>query len=76
MLPLGFLFETPICLVDEFRNGNVSPGSGHLAFYRACQARMPRDKRIGAYRALQHVYEKLGVETRTAAATLGWGSEV
>ena len=25
---LGFLFETPLCLVDEFREGNVSPGAG------------------------------------------------
>jgi hypothetical protein len=54
---LGFLFETPICLVDEFRDGNVSPGSGHLAFYRACQARMPQDKRIGAYRADSASYQ-------------------
>jgi len=29
-MPLrGFLFETPICLQEEFREGNVSPGSGH-----------------------------------------------
>jgi len=54
---LGFLFETPICLVDEFRNGNVSPGSGHLAFYRQCQARMPHGKRIGAYRADSASYQ-------------------
>jgi len=31
---LGFLCETPICLVDEFREGNVSPGAGQLEFYR------------------------------------------
>lgn len=24
---LGFLFETPVCLVDEFREGNVSPAA-------------------------------------------------
>src|SRR3989304_1365702 len=30
---LGFLFETPVCLVEEFRAGNVSPGAGHLAVY-------------------------------------------
>jgi len=29
-LPLrGFLFETPICRKEEFREGNVSPGTGH-----------------------------------------------
>ncbi len=48
---LGFLFETPVCLVDEFREGNVSPVAGHLAFYQACQARLPQGKRIAAYRA-------------------------
>jgi hypothetical protein len=32
---LGFLVETPVCLVEEFRDGNISPGSGHLAFYQA-----------------------------------------
>jgi hypothetical protein len=25
---LGFLYETPICLYDEFREGNVAPASG------------------------------------------------
>jgi hypothetical protein len=54
---LGFLFETPVCLVEEFRDGNVSPGTGHLAFYRACQARLPHGKRIGAYRADSASYQ-------------------
>jgi hypothetical protein len=54
---LGFLFETPICLVDEFRNGNVSPGAGHLPFYRACQVRMPHGTWIGAYRADSASYQ-------------------
>ena len=48
---LGFLFETPVYLVEEFRDGRVSPGAGHLAFYRAFQARLPAGKRIGASRA-------------------------
>jgi hypothetical protein len=54
---LGFLFETPVCLVDEFREGNVSPGAGHLAFYRACQARLPQGKRLAAYRADSASYQ-------------------
>ena len=54
---LGFLFETPVCLVDEFREGNISPGTGHLAFYRACQARLPAGKRLGAYRADSASYQ-------------------
>lgn len=54
---LGFLFETPVCLVDEFREGHVSPGAGHLAFYQQCQARLPHGKRIAAYRADSASYQ-------------------
>lgn len=54
---LGFLFETPVCLVDEFREGNVSPGAGHLAFYRACKARMPKGKRMARDRADSASYQ-------------------
>jgi hypothetical protein len=54
---LGFLCETPVCLVDEFREGNVSPGAGHLAFYRACKARMPKGKRMARYRADSASYQ-------------------
>jgi len=54
---LGFLFETPICLFEEFREGNVSPGSGQLAFYRGCQQRMPPGKRIAYYRADSASYQ-------------------
>ena len=38
---LGFVWETSVWLVDEFREGNVSPGAGQLEFYRQCRARMP-----------------------------------
>ncbi len=48
---LGFLFETPVCLMDEFREGNVPPQAGQLAFYRGCKRRMPKGKRLGRYRA-------------------------
>ena len=54
---LGCLFETPLCLVDEFREGNVSPGAGHLAFYRACKARLPVGKRLARYRADSASYQ-------------------
>lgn len=54
---LGFLFETPVCLVDEFREGNVSPGAGQLAFYRQCRARMPVGKRLARYRADSAAYQ-------------------
>jgi hypothetical protein len=48
---LGFLFETPVCLYEEFREGHTSPGSGQLSFYRHCKQRIPRDKRIRFYRS-------------------------
>ena len=54
---LGFVFETPVCLVDEFREGNVSPGAGQLEFYRQCRARMPVGKRLARYRADSASYQ-------------------
>ena len=54
---LGFLFETPVCLVDEFREGNVSPGAGQLEFYRQCRTRMPVGKRLARYRADSASYQ-------------------
>jgi hypothetical protein len=54
---LGFLFETPVCLADEFREGNVSPGAGHLDVYRACKTRLPEGKRMARYRADSASYQ-------------------
>jgi hypothetical protein len=54
---LGFLCETPLCLVDEFREGNVSPWAGQLEFYRQCRARMPVGKRLARYRADSASYQ-------------------
>ena len=54
---LGFLFETPVCLVDEFREGNVSPSAGPLEFYRQCRTRMPVGKRLARYRADSASYQ-------------------
>jgi hypothetical protein len=54
---LGFLWETPVCLVDEFREGNVSPGAGQLEFYRQCRAQMPAGKRLARYRADSASYQ-------------------
>ena len=54
---LGFLFETPVCLVDEFREGNVSPGAGQLEFYQQCRVRMPLGKRLARYRADSASYQ-------------------
>jgi hypothetical protein len=54
---LGFLFETPLCLAEEFREGNVAPQAGQLTFYRECKQRMPPDKRIAYYRADSASYQ-------------------
>lgn len=54
---LGFLFESAICLFDEFREGNESPAAGHVAFYRQCKERMPKGKRIARYRADSASYQ-------------------
>ena len=54
---LGFLFEAKLCLLEEFREGNESPGAGHVAFYRQCKERMPRGKRIGYFRADSASYQ-------------------
>ena len=48
---LGFLFESGLCRLDEFREGNVPPQAGQLDFYRQCQKRMPVGKTISRYRA-------------------------
>lgn len=54
---LGFLFEPALCLLDEFREGNESPASGHVAFYRQCKERMPDGKRIARARADSASYQ-------------------
>jgi hypothetical protein len=48
---VGFLYETPVCLCDEFREGNVAPAFGQKEFYLECKRRMPDGKRVGYYRA-------------------------
>jgi hypothetical protein len=48
---LGFLWEPPVCLANEFREDNVSPAVGHVELYRQCRARMPVGKRMARYRA-------------------------
>jgi len=54
---LAFLYETPVCLYDEFREGNVAPAYGQKAFYLECKRRMPVGKRIGYYRSDSASYQ-------------------
>jgi len=53
----GFLYETPVCLYDEFREGNVAPASGQKEFYLQCKQRMPQGKKIKYYRADSASYQ-------------------
>jgi hypothetical protein len=54
---LGFLYESGVCLLDEFREGNVAPAFGQKEFYLRCKERMPRGKRIGSYRGDSASYQ-------------------
>ena len=54
---LGFLYESPVCLLDEFRQGNVAPAFGQKEFYLQCKQRMPRGKKIGSYRGDSASYQ-------------------
>jgi hypothetical protein len=54
---LGYLFEPGICVYDEFREGNESPGAGHVAFYLGCVQRMPAGKHIARFRADSASYQ-------------------
>ncbi|KWT78951.1 transposase [Candidatus Magnetominusculus xianensis] len=54
---LGFLYETKLCIYDEFREGNTPPAYGQKDFYTECKKRMPREKKIKAYRADSASYQ-------------------
>jgi hypothetical protein len=54
---VGFLYETPICIYDEFREGNVAPAFGQRGFYLECKRRMPASKVIRYYRADSASYQ-------------------
>src|SRR4030066_1194807 len=54
---VGYLYETPVCIYDEFREGNVAPAFGQKGFYLEGKRRMPLGKRIGFYRADRASYQ-------------------
>ncbi len=54
---LGFLYETKICIYDEFREGNVPPAYEQKEFYIECVKRMPEGKKIKYYRADSASYQ-------------------
>jgi hypothetical protein len=54
---VGYLYETPICICDEFREGHVAPAFGQKVFYLECKRRMPAGKVIRYYRADSASYQ-------------------
>jgi len=69
---LGFLFESGVCLHDEFREGNESPGSNQVPFYHQCKERMPLGKRIAFYRADSASYQAEVINNLETDSVL-WG---
>lgn len=54
---VGFLYECGMVLDDEFRDGNVSPGTGALESLKRCDQKMPPGKRISYFRADSASYQ-------------------
>jgi hypothetical protein len=54
---VSFLSECGMVLDDEFRDGNVHPGSGALESLKRCNLKMPKGKRIIYYRADSASYQ-------------------
>ncbi len=54
---VGHIAETGMVIHDEFRDGNVSPGTRNLEFIKQCCAKMPKGKRIKRFRADGATYQ-------------------
>jgi hypothetical protein len=54
---VGHLAENGMVLLDEFREGNDSPGARNLEFLKACVSRMPEGKRIARFRSDSAAYQ-------------------
>lgn len=48
---VGHVAETGMVIHDDFREGNVAPAAGNLAFIKNCIANMPKGKKITKFRA-------------------------
>jgi hypothetical protein len=53
----GHISETGMIIADEFREGNVSPGTRNLEFIKQCCRNMPRRQRIRRLRADSASYQ-------------------
>jgi hypothetical protein len=57
-MPLvGHLAENGLVMHDEFRDGNDCPQSRNLEFIQTCQKRLPKGKRIAAFRSDSAAYQ-------------------
>ena len=54
---VGHLAENGLVIGYEFREGNAAPSSNNLEFMQACEANMPKGKRIKAVRADSAAYQ-------------------
>ena len=60
---VGHIAENGLVLGDEFREGNVLPGSGNLAFIKYCVRQMPKGKGIKLLRSDSAVYQADSINT-------------
>ena len=54
---LGHIAENSMVVGDDFREGNVSPGSRNLEFIKHCVSQLPKGKRIGYFRSDSAAYQ-------------------
>jgi len=54
---VGHIAENGLVLGDEFREGNVPPASGNLAFIKHCIRQMPKGKGIKFLRSNSAAYQ-------------------
>ena len=54
---VGHIAENGLILGDEFREGNVAPARGNLAFINYCIRQMPKGKRIAFLRSDSAAYQ-------------------
>ncbi len=54
---VGHLAENGLIVGDEFRDGNIAPAVGNLAFIKHCVRQMPKRKRITALRSDSAAYQ-------------------
>ena len=54
---VGHIAENGLVLGDEFREGNVAPASGNLAFIKHCIRQMPKGKGIKFLRSDSAAYQ-------------------